>query len=103
MHTTTEQNKAHRNDIAWMKTKGKSFHVNGELYISEYLNPWNGMAIRKSWRMTGHDWFIFDAAGKSLLPQQARLVKDLSADLRLKLRAAKFKTRIDKGGFFLYR
>lgn len=63
MHTTTEQNKAHRNNIAWMKTKGKSFHVNGELYISEYLNPWNGMAIRKSWRMTGHDWFIFDAAG----------------------------------------
>lgn len=64
MHTTTAQNIAHRNDIAWMKTKGKSFKVNGENYISEYTNPWNGMAIRKSWRMTGQDWFVFNAAGE---------------------------------------
>lgn len=63
METTTAQNKAHRNDIAWIKTPGKSFKVDGELYISEYVNPWNGQAIRKSWRMTGQDWFIFDAAG----------------------------------------
>lgn len=63
MHTTTAQNKAHRNDIAWIKTSGKSFTVNGEGYISEYLNPFTGQAIRKSWRMTGQDWFIFDAEG----------------------------------------
>lgn len=63
MNTTTAQNKAHRADVAWIKSKGKSFKVGGELYISEYLNPWNGMVIRKSWRMTGADWFTFDAAG----------------------------------------
>lgn len=63
METTTAQNAAHRNDIAWIKTKGKSFKVNGELYISEYLNPFTGAAIRKSWRMTGQDWIVFDAAG----------------------------------------
>lgn len=63
MHTTTAQNKAHRDDIAWIKSAGKSFKANGESYISEYVNPWNGMAIRKSWRMTGRDWFIFDADG----------------------------------------
>lgn len=63
MNTTTSQNANHRNDLAWTKTKGKSFKVNAELYISEYVNPWNGMAIRKSWRMTGADWFVFDAAG----------------------------------------
>lgn len=63
MHTTTAQNQAHRNDIAWMKSKGKSFSAAGESFISEYTNPWTGQAIRKSWRMTGQDWFIFDAAG----------------------------------------
>jgi len=64
MHTTTAQNANHRNDIAWMKTKGKSFKAAGESFISEYTNPWNGMAIRKSWRMTGNDWFVFNAAGE---------------------------------------
>ena len=63
-HTTVSQNTAHRNDLAWMKSKGKSFKVNGESYISEYVNPWNGMAIRKSWRMTGADWFVFNAANE---------------------------------------
>jgi hypothetical protein len=63
MTTTTQQNKAHRNDIAWMKSKGRSFEANGEHFVSEYLNPWTGQAIRKSWRMTGQDWVIFDAAG----------------------------------------
>ena len=64
MHTTTAQNKAHAADIAWIKTPGRSFNAAGEHFISEYLNPWNGQAIRKSWRMTGRDWFIFDAAGQ---------------------------------------
>jgi hypothetical protein len=62
MHTTTAQNLAHRNDLAWIKSKGKSFHVNGELYISEYRNAETGQSIRKGWRMTGCDWFIFNAA-----------------------------------------
>lgn len=64
METTTAQNAAHRIDITWTKTKGKSFDANGERYISEYVNPWNGMAIRKSWRMTGADWYVFNAAGE---------------------------------------
>lgn len=63
MNTTTEQNAAHRTDIAWTKTTGRKFNVNGEGYISEYTNPFTGQAIRKSWRMTGQDWFIFDAEG----------------------------------------
>jgi hypothetical protein len=64
MHTTTAQNKAHRNDIAWIKTPGKSFKVDGELYVSEYTNPFTGQAIRKDWRMTGHDWIVFGANGE---------------------------------------
>lgn len=62
-HPTVAQNAAHRNDIAWIKTSGKRFHANGESYISEYTNPWTGQAIRKDWRMTGHDWVIFNADG----------------------------------------
>lgn len=62
-HPTVAQNAAHRTDVAWIKSKGKRFHAAGESYTSEYLNPWTGQAIRKSWRMTGHDWHIFDAAG----------------------------------------
>lgn len=63
MNTMTAQNKAHRNDIAWIKTAGRSFKVNGESYLSEYVNPFTGQAIRKDWRMTGRDWVVFDAAG----------------------------------------
>lgn len=63
MTRTQSQNKAHRNDLAWTKTTGRSFRVNGELYVSEYVNPWTGQAIRKDWRMTGQDWVVFDAAG----------------------------------------
>jgi hypothetical protein len=64
MHTTTAQNKAHRTDIAWHKSAGRKFQAAGEHFTSEYLNPFTGQAIRKSWRMTGRDWFIFDAAGQ---------------------------------------
>lgn len=63
MNTTTEQNKAHRTDIAWVKSTGRSFDAAGERYISEYVNPWTGRAIRKSWRMTGRDWHIFESDG----------------------------------------
>jgi hypothetical protein len=63
MNTTVAQNASHRTDIAWMKTSGKSFDAAGEHFISEYVNPWTGQTIRKSWRMTGLDWFVFDAAG----------------------------------------
>ena len=62
MTTTPAQNIAHRNDIVWMKSKGKSFTANDELYISEYSNLATGQTIRKSWKMTGQDWFIFNAA-----------------------------------------
>ncbi len=63
MHTTVSQNLAHRADLAWQKSKGKSFTAGSERYTSEYLNIFTGQAIRKSWRMTGQDWYIFDAAG----------------------------------------
>jgi len=60
MHTTTAQNKAHRTDITWTKTAGKSFKVNGENFISEYRNIFTGQSVRKDWRMTGQDWIIFN-------------------------------------------
>lgn len=63
MNTTAAQNIAHRTDGTWIKT-GKTVHVNGEMYISEYTNGFTGQAIRKDWRMTGQDWVIFDADGK---------------------------------------
>lgn len=62
MHTTTAQNMAHRSDIAWIKTTGRSFEVNGIRYGSEYRNAFTGQSIRKGHGMTGQDWFIFDAA-----------------------------------------
>lgn len=62
MNTTAAQNAAHRTSGEWIKT-GKTVHVNGEMYISEYTNGFTGQQIRKGWRMTGQDWFIFDAAG----------------------------------------
>ena len=63
MNTTVSQNRSHRTDIAWWKTTGRSFHVGGEHYVSEYRNVFTGQAIRKDWRMTGRDWVIFDASG----------------------------------------
>lgn len=61
MNTTTAQNANHRSDIAWIKSKACSF---GAGYISEYLNPFTGQAIRKHCGMTGRDWHIFSAAGE---------------------------------------
>lgn len=66
MHTTTAQNQAHRNDIQWIKSTGHTFPAAGETYISEYLNPFTGQAIRKSARMTGADWHVFNAAGEKV-------------------------------------
>lgn len=63
MTTTVAQNTAHRTDPVWAKSKGKTFRHNGENYISEYINLFTGQTIRKSWRMTGCDWIIFDAEG----------------------------------------
>lgn len=66
MHTTTAQNKAHRNDIEWVKSsvdRSEAAKVPGEWWISEYHNQFTGQAIRKSGRMTGRDWFVFNAEG----------------------------------------
>lgn len=63
MTNTVQQNKAHRTSTTWLKTPGKNFRVAGELYLSEYVNVFTGQAIRKSWRMTGADWHLFDADG----------------------------------------
>lgn len=62
-HPTVEQNRAHRNDMAWIKSNGRSFAVGDERYTSEYHNPFTGQFIRKGWRMTGRDWHLFDAEG----------------------------------------
>lgn len=63
--TQARQNKAHREDVRWIKTNGKRFDVNGQQYISEYLNPWNGWAIRKHFGTGLRDgaWYVFDASG----------------------------------------
>ena len=63
--TQAAQNKAHRNDISWIKTKGNDFRVNGQRYVSEYLNPFNGWAIRKHFGTGLRDgaWYTFDASG----------------------------------------
>lgn len=63
MNSTTEQNRAHRTDVVWQKSNGRRFTVAGELYLAEYCNVFTGEAIRKDWRMTGHDWLTFDADG----------------------------------------
>ena len=64
MHTTTAQNITHRADLAWTKSKGKTFAINGENYGSEYVNLFTGQTIRKGHRMTGQDWFIFNEANE---------------------------------------
>jgi len=64
METTSAQNTAHRTDLAWIKATGKAFKVNGENYLSEYTNVFTGQSIRKGWRMTGQDWFIFNEANE---------------------------------------
>lgn len=61
MNSTVAQNAAHKLDGEWSKT-GKTVHVNGEMFISEYTNGFTGQRIRKDWRMTGQDWIVFDAA-----------------------------------------
>ena len=61
--TTATQNQAHRTDAEWVKTPGRSHDHDGEHFISEYRNPFTGQTIRKSWRMTGRDWHVFNAAG----------------------------------------
>lgn len=61
--TITTQNAAHRADVQWVKSAGRSFDVAGEHYVSEYVNVFTGQAIRKGWRMTGNDWTIFAADG----------------------------------------
>lgn len=66
-HPTVAQNQAHRTDIQWLKApvdKSEGAAVKGEWWVSEYRNPWNGQAIRKSGRMTGRDWHVFNAAGE---------------------------------------
>lgn len=64
MEPTSTQNSNHRTDAAWIKSTGKDFRVNGEMYLSEYVNVFTGQSIRKGWRMTGADWFIFNAANE---------------------------------------
>lgn len=68
MTSTVQQNRAHRTSTTWRKTPANSggamYRDNaGEGYTSEYVNVFTGQAIRKSWRMTGVDWHIFDADG----------------------------------------
>lgn len=64
MTTTVQKNKAHRNDIAWEKVAvDQGAKVPGHWFTSEYRNLFTGQTIRKSGRMQGCDWFVFDAVG----------------------------------------
>lgn len=62
MISTTAQNKAHKLDGTWIKTASRT-QAAGEHWLSEYTNGFTGQVIRKGWRMTGQDWYIFDAEG----------------------------------------
>lgn len=64
MITTTAQNKAHRNDLAWTKTNA-SHTFAGRNFTSGYSN-FDGWSIRKGWEMTGMDWHIFNADGEHM-------------------------------------
>ncbi len=64
-HPTVAQNAAHRTDIKWLKAPvDPNADKLGEWWVSEYRNPFTGEAIRKSGRMTGQDWHVFNAAGE---------------------------------------
>lgn len=58
-HPTITKNRAHRMDGEWSRHKIKD----GE-FIAEYRNGFTGWTIRKSCRMTGADWHVFDADGE---------------------------------------
>jgi len=65
MNSTATQNRIHRNDVAWTKTKGNDFRVNGQRYISEYCNTFTGWTIRKHYGTGLRDgaWYVFDQNG----------------------------------------
>ena len=66
MPSTSQQNAAHRTDPQWIKSKGKVFTVDGQRYISEYLNPFTGWAIRLHYGTGLRDgrWYVFNADGE---------------------------------------
>lgn len=61
--TASKQNAFHRNDVRWVKSKGKLFTVYGVRYVSEYVNPFSGWTIRKEYGnglASSGWWVIFD-------------------------------------------
>lgn len=70
MHMTSPatQNKAHRTDAEWTKTKGNDFRINGQRYVSEYNNTATGWTIRKHYGTGLRDgrWYIFDQNGATI-------------------------------------
>ena len=83
MHTTTAQNAAHRTDMTWIKSKGKSFQAGGESYISEYLHLATGMAIRKSWRISSGRGVAGRAASTPCCAATSRAAVDDERPLRM--------------------
>lgn len=62
MHTTVQQNKAHREDMTWKKIAGA--HGFADRRFNSGYAAANGWSIRKGWEMTGHDWHIYNADGQ---------------------------------------
>lgn len=61
-HSTVAQNRAHRLDGEWKRIAAHSTTESGDKsYGSTYRNGFTEQTIRKSHRMTGHDWHVFDA------------------------------------------
>jgi hypothetical protein len=66
MHPTVAQNKTHRADAAWTKSKGAvKVEVEGKVrgFTSEYVHE-SGWAIRKTWEYVALPWFVFNAEGE---------------------------------------
>lgn len=65
MPTASQQNAVHRADVQWNKSKGKTFTVAGQHYVSEYKNFYSGWTIRLHYGTGLRDgfWYIFNEAG----------------------------------------
>lgn len=66
--TQSQQNRAHRADVSWIKTAGqnRTYELGGVRYVNEYINPCTGWAIRKEFGnglASSGRWAIFNGAG----------------------------------------
>lgn len=60
-HPTVTKNRAHRMDGEWSRHK-----ISEGEFIAEHRNGFTGWTIRKSCRMTGHDWHVISPEGETI-------------------------------------